>query len=141
MDYSHKTAANLGKALDNIAEAKHQYNDKHIDQDLAYTISTSKFLKTIEREDFNLQDLRKLSWAGIPQPLRHIVWLTLLGILPTQKSKRYAVLDKRRKEYLSFVEQYHHNNLDESDLTPVMKQIKLQVGICAKGDNHVSSFN
>ncbi len=127
MDYAAKIAASLGKGLANLALNRHPEPNTHaLDTDLEFSAKTSKFLRVIEREEFGLEELRKLSWSGIPAPLRQVTWLTLLGILPLQRSKRSGLLDKRRKEYSCFVGQYHHNQ-DDSDLTPVMRQIKEQI--------------
>ena len=49
--------------------------------------------------DINLNELRKLSWSGIPSNLRHVVWPILLGYLPTSKSRRCNTLSKKRLEY------------------------------------------
>lgn len=61
----------------------------------------SKFRKILASDTIiNLQDLRKLSWNGIPNELRALSWLLLLGYLPTNKSRQSSTLKRKRQEYL-----------------------------------------
>ncbi|KAI5965835.1 GYP1 [Candida pseudojiufengensis] len=48
----------------------------------------------------DLQELRKLSWNGIPHELRALSWLLLLGYLPTNKARQNSTLKRKRQEYL-----------------------------------------
>ncbi|RLV91416.1 GTPase-activating protein gyp1 [Spathaspora sp. JA1] len=60
-----------------------------------------KFRKVLTSDtNINLQDLRKLSWNGIPNELRAVSWLLLLGYLPTNKSRQSSTLKRKRQEYL-----------------------------------------
>lgn len=61
----------------------------------------TKFKKVLtEDNSINIQDLRKLSWNGIPTELRAISWQILLGYLPTNKSRQASTLKRKRQEYL-----------------------------------------
>lgn len=61
----------------------------------------AKFKKVLtEDHSINIQDLRKLSWNGIPTELRAISWQILLGYLPTNKSRQASTLKRKRQEYL-----------------------------------------
>lgn len=64
-------------------------------------VKYSKFHKMIT-DDTNIaiQDLRRLSWNGIPPELRAITWQILLGYLPTNKSRQSSTLKRKREEYL-----------------------------------------
>lgn len=61
----------------------------------------AKFRKILTSEaNINLQDLRKLAWNGIPNELRAISWLLLLGYLPTNRSRQRSTLKRKRQEYV-----------------------------------------
>ena len=61
----------------------------------------AKFRKILTSDNIiNLQDLRKLSWNGIPNELRALSWLLLLGYLPTNKSRQGSTLKRKRQEYM-----------------------------------------
>lgn len=48
----------------------------------------------------NLQDLRKLSWNGVPGELRAVTWQLLLGYLPANKTRQSSTLKRKRQEYI-----------------------------------------
>ncbi len=54
-----------------------------------------------------LDQLRKLSWSGIPLEVRGEVWQVLLGYLPANRDRRAAALRKRRQEYASHLRQHY----------------------------------
>ncbi|KAI3637604.1 hypothetical protein MIR68_004253 [Amoeboaphelidium protococcarum] len=53
----------------------------------------------------DLEKLRKLSWSGVPDEFRMVVWQLLLGYMPVNNDRRQQVLDKRRAEYRDYVSQ------------------------------------
>lgn len=60
----------------------------------------SKFKKILTNDNnINIQDLRKLSWNGIPPELRAITWQVLLGYLPTNRARQSSTLKRKRQEY------------------------------------------
>ncbi|KAM9229623.1 TBC1 domain family member 22A isoform 2-T2 [Dugong dugon] len=59
------------------------------------------------------EELRKLSWSGIPKPVRPITWKLLSGYLPANVDRRPATLQRKQKEYFAFVEQYYDSRNDE----------------------------
>lgn len=63
----------------------------------------AKFEKVLTGDEvnINIQDLRKLSWNGIPNELRATSWQILLGYLPTNKSRQSSTLTRKRQEYLA----------------------------------------
>lgn len=50
--------------------------------------------------------LRKLSWNGIPPQFRAMVWQLLLGYVPTNKSRRDTILNRKRSDYRDSVTTY-----------------------------------
>ncbi|WEJ94233.1 GTPase-activating protein [Yamadazyma tenuis] len=80
----------------------------------------TKFLKfkalLTQSSNINLQELRKLSWNGIPSNLRAISWQILLGYLPTNKSRQSATLKIKRQEYLDGIKLMQNSvNFDNDD--------------------------
>jgi len=53
----------------------------------------------------NLDELRKAAWKGVPDELRPMVWMLLLGYLPPQLSARVNTLARKRGDYAAAVEQ------------------------------------
>ncbi|KAK6463598.1 putative GTPase-activating protein [Scheffersomyces coipomensis] len=61
----------------------------------------AKFTKVLTSDNnLNLNELRKLSWNGIPNELRAIAWQILLGYLPTNKTRQGSTLKRKRQEYV-----------------------------------------
>lgn len=78
----------------------------------------TKFLKfkTIltQSSNINIQELRKLSWNGIPSNLRAFSWQILIGYLPTNKSRQSSTLKVKRQEYLDGIKVIEQSlNFDE----------------------------
>ncbi|KAE8257592.1 hypothetical protein A4X13_0g2253 [Tilletia indica] len=53
----------------------------------------------------NLDELRKAAWKGVPDELRPMIWMLLLGYLPPQPSARATTLARKRADYAAAVEQ------------------------------------
>ena len=51
----------------------------------------------------DLRALRELAWSGVPPRLRGTVWKLLLGYLPAERSRRKALLSRKRAEYARFI--------------------------------------
>uniref|UniRef100_A0AAX7VPY9 Rab-GAP TBC domain-containing protein n=1 Tax=Astatotilapia calliptera TaxID=8154 RepID=A0AAX7VPY9_ASTCA len=58
-------------------------------------------------------ELRKLSWSGIPRQVRPIAWKLLSGYLPANAERRESVLQRKRQEYFGFIQQYYDSRNDE----------------------------
>ncbi|KAM9229624.1 TBC1 domain family member 22A isoform 3-T3 [Dugong dugon] len=72
-----------------------------------------KFKQLLAGPNTDLEELRKLSWSGIPKPVRPITWKLLSGYLPANVDRRPATLQRKQKEYFAFVEQYYDSRNDE----------------------------
>uniref|UniRef100_A0A673CDY4 TBC1 domain family, member 22a n=1 Tax=Sphaeramia orbicularis TaxID=375764 RepID=A0A673CDY4_9TELE len=59
------------------------------------------------------EELRKLSWSGIPRQVRPITWKLLSGYLPANAERRESVLQRKRQEYFGFIQQYYDSRNDE----------------------------
>ncbi|XP_057598515.1 TBC1 domain family member 22A isoform X3 [Hippopotamus amphibius kiboko] len=58
------------------------------------------------------EELRKLSWSGIPKPVRAITWKLLSGYLPANVDRRPATLQRKQKEYFAFIDHYYDSRND-----------------------------
>ncbi|CAB4256267.1 similar to Saccharomyces cerevisiae YOR070C GYP1 Cis-golgi GTPase-activating protein (GAP) for the Rab family members Ypt1p (in vivo) and for Ypt1p, Sec4p, Ypt7p, and Ypt51p (in vitro) [Maudiozyma barnettii] len=73
----------------------------------------------------NLQELRQLSWNGIPKPHRPIVWKLLIGYLPANTRRQESLLKRKRQEY---TEGLKHTFSDEhSRDIPTWHQIEIDI--------------
>ncbi|KAG1712406.1 hypothetical protein DVH05_000154 [Phytophthora capsici] len=68
----------------------------------------TQFERLLEKEVVDLDQLRKLSWGGVPTKHRPTVWRLLLGYMPSKKDRRAAVLDRKRHEYVELLQQYYY---------------------------------
>jgi hypothetical protein len=65
-----------------------------------------KFYKILNKPDVDLESLRKLSWNGIPSPVRAMTWKLVLGYVNCNASRRDQLLQKKRVEYQQMVEKF-----------------------------------
>lgn len=72
-----------------------------------------KFKSMLQSPNVNLEELRKLSWSGIPSQYRATTWKLLSGYLPLIAERREAMLDRKRQEYHNFVDQYYSTRLQD----------------------------
>ncbi|KAJ3283592.1 GTPase-activating protein [Borealophlyctis nickersoniae] len=69
------------------------------------SIRFMKFKNMLELPNIDLEQLRKISWSGIPEEIRPTVWKLLMGYLPANSDRRDSTLTRKRKEYDEFVTQ------------------------------------
>uniref|UniRef100_A0A7N8XQS0 TBC1 domain family, member 22a n=1 Tax=Mastacembelus armatus TaxID=205130 RepID=A0A7N8XQS0_9TELE len=72
-----------------------------------------KFKQLLAGPNTDLDELRKLSWSGIPRQVRPITWKLLSGYLPANAERRESVLQRKRQEYFGFIQQYYDSRNDE----------------------------
>ncbi|XP_069345643.1 TBC1 domain family member 22A isoform X1 [Eulemur rufifrons] len=72
-----------------------------------------KFQQLLAGPNTDLEELRKLSWSGIPKPVRPITWKLLSGYLPANVDRRPSTLQRKQKEYFAFIEHYYDSRNDE----------------------------
>lgn len=77
----------------------------------------------------DLNELRQLSWSGVPPSVRGTVWRLLSGYLPANVERRRAALSRKREEYLNLVKQYYDTRLDEifKDPQETYRQIHIDI--------------
>ncbi|KAM6985967.1 TBC1 domain family member 22A isoform 2-T2 [Aplochiton taeniatus] len=73
-----------------------------------------KFRQVVAGPNTDLEELRKLSWSGIPRQVRPITWKLLSGYLPANMERRESTLQRKRQEYFGFIEQYYDSRNDEN---------------------------
>ncbi|XP_068572992.1 TBC1 domain family member 22A isoform X1 [Cebidichthys violaceus] len=73
-----------------------------------------KFKQLLAGPNTDLEELRKLSWSGIPRQVRPITWKLLSGYLPANAERRESVLQRKRQEYFGFIQQYYDSRNDEN---------------------------
>ena len=67
----------------------------------------ANFKKILMAEKCELAELKKLSWNGIPACVRRESWQILMSYLPLNLDRRQMILDRKRQEYLDFLNQYY----------------------------------
>lgn len=65
-----------------------------------------RFDEVLGEEVVKLDELRKISWNGVPPVHRAAVWQLLVGYMPANRVRRAAALERKRREYREAVPQY-----------------------------------
>ncbi|KAF4317051.1 hypothetical protein BBO99_00006359 [Phytophthora kernoviae] len=68
----------------------------------------AQFERLLKKEVVDLDQLRKLSWGGVPTNYRPTVWRLLLGYMPSKQDRRAAMLERKRQEYVELLQQYYY---------------------------------
>lgn len=63
------------------------------------SIRYNKFKSCLEKENIDLEGLKKLSWSGIPDEIRPMVWKLLMGLISVNVDRREGNLERKKKEY------------------------------------------
>lgn len=63
----------------------------------------------------SLSELCQLSWSGVPVKVRAVTWRLLSGYLPVNLERRQGVLERKRQDYWSLVQQYYDTERDEAN--------------------------
>ncbi|KAK6185173.1 hypothetical protein SNE40_007464 [Patella caerulea] len=85
-----------------------------------------KFKKLLNEPNLNLDQLRSLSWSGIPRSIRPTAWKILSGYLPASLDRREETLERKRHEYFGFIEQYYdtrHQDTHSETFKQILKDI------------------
>uniref|UniRef100_A0A674DSN0 TBC1 domain family, member 22a n=1 Tax=Salmo trutta TaxID=8032 RepID=A0A674DSN0_SALTR len=85
-----------------------------------------KFRQVLAGPNTDLEELRKLSWSGIPRQVRPITWKLLSGYLPANTERRESTLQRKRQEYFGFIEQYYDSRNDEHH-QDTYRQIRIDI--------------
>ncbi|XJO71427.1 hypothetical protein BDV3_000946 [Batrachochytrium dendrobatidis] len=79
------------------------------------SIRCNKFKAILEQPNVDLEQLRKLSWPGIPTEIRPTAWKLLMGYLPANSDRRDSTLIRKRKEYEEYVLQAYSRGTEGLD--------------------------
>lgn len=63
----------------------------------------ARFAECLAASTVNMEELRRLAWAGVPDNVRPVVWMLLLGYLPPTRAVRPSTMARKRAEYQSGV--------------------------------------
>lgn len=63
------------------------------------SIRFQKFKTLLDSPNVDIEQLKKLAWAGVPDEIRPTVWKLLMAYLPTNSDRRASTLERKRKEY------------------------------------------
>ncbi|KAJ3028690.1 UNVERIFIED_CONTAM: GTPase-activating protein [Siphonaria sp. JEL0065] len=69
------------------------------------SIRFKKFEALLDLNIVDMDQLKKLSWMGVPEEIRHTVWKLLMGYLPTNSTLREKILAQKRSEYQEYCDQ------------------------------------
>ncbi|KAL4135927.1 hypothetical protein QTP88_007505 [Uroleucon formosanum] len=94
-------------------ESRHTENRVNFSNSEVDTNKLTKFQVLLESNLLNLEDLKKLSWSGVPVEIRPMTWRLLAGYLPTSTERRQEALDRKRIDYANLVKQYYDTDKDE----------------------------
>ncbi|XP_001948071.2 TBC1 domain family member 22B isoform X1 [Acyrthosiphon pisum] len=94
-------------------ESRHTENRVNFLNSEVDTNKLTKFQVLLESNLLNLEDLKKLSWSGVPVEVRPMTWRLLAGYLPTSTERRQEALDRKRIDYANLVKQYYDTDKDE----------------------------
>ncbi|XP_076331386.1 TBC1 domain family member 22B-like isoform X2 [Tachypleus tridentatus] len=72
-----------------------------------------KFRSLLSGPNTDLEELKELSWSGIPPAVRPITWRLLAGYLPANCDRRESTLERKREEYFNYVKQYYNTRLQD----------------------------
>ncbi|KAF9978101.1 GTPase-activating protein [Actinomortierella ambigua] len=89
----------------------------HVLQNNKQKARFQKFKTALQMPVVDLDELRKLSWSGVPAALRPMVWQLLVGYLPSNADRRSVALERKRKEYQDGVQKTFAKGIEGLDQT------------------------
>lgn len=72
-----------------------------------------RFQQLLDSIVLDLNELKQLSWSGIPVKVRPIAWRLLAGYLPANVERRIDTLERKRADYKHLVQQYYNSDRDD----------------------------
>lgn len=85
-----------------------------------------KFKSLLELSSLDIEEVRKVSWPGIPADMKPAVWKILLGLIPTASVQRQEVVQGKRMKYWHMVSKYYNGEEDYLDQA-TFRQIKIDI--------------
>lgn len=74
----------------------------------------NKIVKSLTNQPFQMEELRKQAWSGVPSNIRSLVWQVLLGYISMNPATRESVLSRKRKEYTSSITQLFQQDKNQA---------------------------
>src|SRR4051812_2564954 len=74
--------------------------------DMPGSARQGKLQRALAEENIDLAAVRRLAWGGLQPEIRAVAWKLLLGYLPTNRDRRAATLERKRKEYADYLPKY-----------------------------------
>jgi hypothetical protein len=90
-------------------------------------LKLKRLRKMLAEPQVNMDQLRKASWSGVPYQVRATVWQLLLGYLPANRERRTQTIDRRRREYQTYLGEYY--SIGDSRRTESENVIMRQIGV------------
>ena len=78
-------------------------------KDNKYKLRANQYIKSLNCEKIDLDNLKSLTFYGIPENLndfRPILWFVLLGYLPLEKLKWNESLENNKNRYYEYIKDY-----------------------------------
>ncbi|XP_039751798.1 TBC1 domain family member 22B isoform X2 [Pararge aegeria] len=72
-----------------------------------------RFQQLLNSAVLDLDELKQLSWSGIPAKARAVTWRLLAGYLPANAERRAETLQRKRADYRHLVRQYYDAEREE----------------------------
>ncbi|KAL0818575.1 hypothetical protein ABMA28_009013 [Loxostege sticticalis] len=88
-------------------------------------LKLERFQQVHESAVVDLNELKQLSWSGIPVKARAITWRLLAGYLPANSERRAETLERKRADYKHLVRQYYAASDERDDET--YRQIHIDI--------------
>ncbi|XP_075218943.1 TBC1 domain family member 22 [Lycorma delicatula] len=87
----------------------------------------AKFQALLDTALLNLNELRQLSWSGIPTEIRPNTWRLLAGYLPASLERRQQALERKRLDYWNLVKQYYDTKERDETYQDTYRQIHIDI--------------
>lgn len=87
----------------------------------------AKFHALLDTSLLNLNDLRQLSWSGVPTEIRANTWRLLAEYLPASLERRQQALERKRLDYWNLVKQYYENRERDEAYQDTYRQIHIDI--------------
>ena len=123
----HTSKSSYGRASIEYAKSEQELkNEREVQELNSLMHRIDKFDKIIlNKHLINLQELRQISWNGIPKPHRPTVWKLLIGYLPANTKRQTAFLKRKRQEYNDYLQ--HTFSESHKRNQPTWHQIEIDI--------------
>lgn len=99
--FSYPQLPHLQKSLSSELRSQLEQENEREAQELSSIMQRiAKFDAILKNKHIiNQNELRQISWNGIPKPHRCVVWKLLIGYLPANTKRQEPLLKRKRREY------------------------------------------